>query len=272
MCSIFATKSEAKAWGEANDRHTPRRPLAEKTLARIARGIRKYVVENPEPFIVDGAQAPVFVPRYGEREGQKPRALRVDQPSPVIVPTGNGASLVSAYLARHWGGMTGMGVDQPMPTITTKGSQDQPVTVELAQEADGRSERVIAFLSKYYGQGTGQGVDEPAHTLTSKERLALVTVTVNGEPWVIVDIAMRMLTPRELYRCQGFKSDFIIDQGVELDGDEQLGLSLWNTPTSVPLTKTAQVRMVGNSVPPHLAEALALSNAPAAILRARRTA
>jgi DNA (cytosine-5)-methyltransferase 1 len=229
------------------------------------------VVENPEPFIV-GNQAPVFVPRYGERPGQKPRALRVDQPSPVIVPTGNGASLVSAYLARHWGGMTAMSAEQPYPTITTKGSQDQPVTVELAQEPDGRSERVIAFLSKYYGCGTGQSLDEPAHTLTTKERLALVTVTVDGEPWVIVDIAMRMLTPRELYRCQGFKDDFIIDQGVPLDGDEQLGLSFWNEATSVPLTKTAQVRMVGNSVPPHLAEALALSNAPAAILRDRRTA
>ena len=89
---------------------------------------------------------------------------------------------------------------------------------------------------------------------------------------MIVDIRMRMLTPRELYRCQGFSEDYTIDQGVPLDGDEQLGLSLWNTPTSVPLTKTAQVRMVGNSVPPHLAEALALSNAPAAILRDRRTA
>jgi DNA (cytosine-5)-methyltransferase 1 len=110
-------------------------------------------------------------------------------------------------------------------------------------------------------------VDEPAHTLTTKERLALVTVTVGGEPYVIVDIRMRMLTPRELYRCQGFSDDYVIDQGVELDSDEQLGLSLWNEATTVPLTKTAQVRMVGNSVPPHLAETLALCNAPATILR-----
>ena len=270
-CSIFSTPAEAKAWGQLHDRNTPRRPLADKTLARIARGVRKFVVENPEPFIV-GDQAPVFVPRYGEREGQKPRALKVDQPSPVIVPTGNGASLVSAYLARHWGGMTGMGVDQPMPTITTTGSQDQPVTVELAQEPDGRSERVIAFLSKYYGQGTGQSIAEPAHTLTTKERLALVTVMVKGQPWVIVDIKMRMLTPRELYRCQGFSDDFIIDQGVSLDDDEQLGLSLWNEATTEPLTKAAQIRMVGNSVPPQMAEQLALCNAPAAILTPRRTA
>jgi DNA (cytosine-5)-methyltransferase 1 len=120
---------------------------------------------------------------------------------------------------------------------------------------------------KYYGQGTGQMIDTPAHTLTTKERLALITVTVGGEPWVIVDIGMRMLTPRELYRCQGFDEGYIIDQGVALDDDEQLGLSLWNTPSTVPLTKTAQVRMVGNSVPPHLAEALALCNAPATILR-----
>lgn len=312
MCSIFATKTEAKEWGKANGKHTPRRPLADKTMARVARGIRKFVVENPRPFLVGvggrkgqsaettvdrpfhtitakgdtAIVAPVFVPRYGEREGQKPRALRVDQPSPVIVPTGNGASLVSAFLARHWGGMTGTEIDKPFPTVTTKGCQDQIVTAHIQRDfgtstghkideplatitsdGGGKAALVLAFLMKYYGQGTGQDIDQPAHTLTTKERLALVTVIVDGEPYIIVDICMRMLTPRELYRCQGFKDDFIIDQGVPLDSDEQLGLSLWNEATTVPLTKTAQVRMVGNSVPPDMAHVLALHNAPADILR-----
>lgn len=52
-------------------------------------------------------------------------------------------------------------------------------------------------------------------TLTTKDRLALVTVWVKGEPWVIVDIRMRMLFPRELYRGQGFPETYIIDRGLD---------------------------------------------------------
>ncbi|ULQ45840.1 DNA cytosine methyltransferase [Flagellatimonas centrodinii] len=57
---------------------------------------------------------------------------------------------------------------------------------------------------------------------------------------LIVDIGLRMLNPRELYRAQGFPDGYIIERGH--DGRV--------------FTKSAQVRMVGNSVSPQPAAAL----------------
>lgn len=105
---------------------------------------------------------------------------------------------------------------------------------------------VRAFLAKYYGPAVGQEAGEPLHTATAKPRFGLVVV--EGEPFEIVDIGMRMLTPRELFRAQGFPDSYEIGTGVMPDG------------TAVTLTKTAAIRMCGNSVCPPLAAALAAAN------------
>ena len=88
---------------------------------------------------------------------------------------------------------------------------------------------------RYHASG-GQWADlrDPATTLTTHDRLALVTVWVRGEPFVVVDICLRMLVPRELYNAQDFPPGYVIDR----------------TASGKLLTKTAQVRMVGNSVCP----------------------
>lgn len=303
MLSIFATAEEAKLWARARRKEgwkmgTPRRPLADATMRRIARGVVKYVLEAPEPFIVPmqnagsaasnpgseplrtitaypkgggfAVAAPYLIPRYGERKGQAPRVLDITEPHPVVVPTGNGASLVASYLARHWGGMTGRELTEPHPTVLTKGAQDQLVAAHIQRDfgestghdageplgtvtpgGGGKAAVVASFIQKYYGEGIGQGVGEPAPTVTTKDRMGLVTVELDGEPWVIVDIAMRMLQPRELYRAQGFPDSYVIDRGA--DGRK--------------LTKTEQVRMVGNSVSPPVAAALVRANVPALIAR-----
>lgn len=67
-------------------------------------------------------------------------------------------------------------------------------------------------MTKYYGQGEGQAVTDPAHTLTTKDRFGLVTVEIHGQPYAITDIGMRMLTPREQFRAQGFPDSYIIDR------------------------------------------------------------
>ncbi|MGL4678563.1 MAG: DNA cytosine methyltransferase, partial [Plesiomonas shigelloides] len=99
-----------------------------------------------------------------------------------------------------------------------------------------------AFLVKYYGTDGDPQLREPLHTVTTKDRFGLVTI--NGQDYAIVDIGLRMLTPRELYRAQGFPEAYTIDQGAAAE----------------PITKTAQVRMCGNSVCPPLARALVASN------------
>lgn len=235
-----------------------KRPLAEATLRRIARGIRRYVVEAAEPFIVrlghtghgDAGKArsvhdplstvtskaehllvaPTLVQTgYGERSGQAPRAPGLDKPLGTIVAGGQKHALVAAFLAKHYGGneTPGAPLAAPMSTITT---QDHHALV-------------AAFLVKFYGTG-GQlaGCDEPMHTLPTKDRMGLVTVA--GEQYRIVDIGMRMLQPRELARAQGFGDDYLLEA-------PHLGR---------PLPKHAQVRMVGNSVCPPMAEALVRAN------------
>src|SRR5690348_14118806 len=96
---------------------------------------------------------------------------------------------------------------------------------------------------KYYGEG-GQlaSPGSPMHTLTTKARLGLVTVA--GVEYQIVDIGMRMLTPRELFRAQGFPDSYVIDR----------------TADGTPITKTDQIRLCGNSVCPPLARAIIQAN------------
>ena len=101
---------------------------------------------------------------------------------------------------------------------------------------------VRAFLIKYYGTDQDPRLTEPMHTVPTKDRFGLVTV--HGDEYAIVDIGLRMLTPRELYRAQGFPESYQIDHG----GDGR------------PLTKTAQVRMCGNSVCPPMSRAIVAAN------------
>ncbi len=207
------------------------RPLAEATLRRIARGVMRYVVNSPEPFIVNGV-AP-FVTEHANASHQ--RNMPADEPLRTVCANVKGGhfALVAAFLARHYGGHENDGADLriPMHTITT---QDHHALV-------------LAFLTAFYGnEKDGQALSDPIRTITTKDRLGLVMV--RGELHRIVDIGMRMLAPHELYRAQGFRPDYIIDRGKEEDGSERT------------LTKTAQVRMVGNSVAPPIAEAIVRAN------------
>lgn len=127
---------------------------------------------------------------------------------------------------------------RPMSAVTATGSQQQLITAHVASPLSAEHEaaalRCAAFLINYYGNGTALDAREPLATITTKDRMALVTVWLRGEPWVIVDICLRMLTPRELYNAQDFPARYVIDRTA--DGKA--------------LTKTAQVRMCGNSVCP----------------------
>jgi DNA (cytosine-5)-methyltransferase 1 len=150
---------------------------------------------------------------------------QMEFPMSTIIGKGCTQGLVAAHIKRDFGTSTGAAIDSPLPTITSDGG--------------GHASLVASFLTAYYGtdQQTGD-LREPLPTVMSKDRLALVTV--NSVEYVIVDIGMRMLVPRELYRAQGFPDIYRID--IEYRGK--------------PLTKTAQVRMVGNSVSPSVAAAI----------------
>lgn len=264
------------------------RPLAENTLRRIARGVWRYVIGSAEPFIVPmqhqnrpvgldeplqtittqgnkfNLVAPTLInTRNGERDGQAPRVRNIGDPLPTITAQGSQGALVAALLARHYGGHENDGapLQLPIPTITardhhalvashlvklTGGFGDhrntaQAVTDPLHTVRAGGLHfgEVRAFLVSYYGQGIGQQLAMPMRSVTTHDRFGLVTV--HGQDYAIGDLGMRMLVPRELFRGQGFPDSYVIDPPFN----------------GKPLTKTAQVKMCGNSVPPYMAAAIA---------------
>lgn len=163
----------------------------------------------------------------------------VEQPLNTITAQGAAAGLVTSHMVKLRGDNVGAPATDPLHTISAQGAHHGEVR---------------AFMVKYYGTDGDPALREPLHTVTTKDRFGLVLV--HGEPYAIVDIGLRMLTPRELYRAQGFPESYRIDRGA----------------AGEPITKTAQVRMCGNSVCPPLARALVAANYAEAQQQERRAA
>jgi DNA (cytosine-5)-methyltransferase 1 len=171
----------------------------------------------------------------------------VRKPVSAITQTGSQQQLVTASLATLRRNCVGRDLREPVPAITAGGEHHALVEYTLSQSDEEGALRVSAFLMQYYSCGGQWGaLNKPVNTITTKDRLALVTVFLSGEPYVIVDIQFRMLQPHELYRAQGFPANYVIHEGH--DGRK--------------LNKTQQVRMCGNSVPPPLIAAVARANDP----------
>lgn len=300
------------------------RPLAPKTMERIARGLKKFVLENPEPFIVQcnhggkrrpnnmkepmptitgkhgyGIVEPTLAPYMGTNTTNHPGGSCKDPihtittgnqqcvisplliqyhsetvqgevrgqtiADPVMtVDSSNRYGLVTLFLHKYYdGGYKGAGenINNPLPTITA-GNHNSVVTANLIQmnnhcdgkdirqplptitAGDGHFGEVRAFLTKYYGAGTGQSVKKPLDTITAQDRFGLVVIA--GTKYRIVDIGLRMLEPSELYGCQGFPDDYIIDHDY----------------TGKKYPKSEQVRRCGNAVCPPIPATLVKCNLP----------
>ena len=114
---------------------------------------------------------------------------------------------------------------------------------ELAGELPAVDNNRPAFLVKYYGTGTSARLDEPLHTLTTRDRFGLVLCrTSRGR---VVDVGFRMLTPREMFRAQGFPDTYVIDR---IQGK--------------PLPRAVQVYLCGNTVCPQVVTSLVRANVP----------
>lgn len=189
------------------------------------------------------------------------------EPVSTITRTGSQQSVVGAVLTRQFGTGASHSPSEPLRTV-------------MADGAGGKTQLSTAFFAKYYGTGDGATMDEPTHTVTTKDRFGLVeaaiaappftedmaeraravadflrgqgfwdarefvTLEIAGVTFIIADIGMRMLTPRELFNAQGFPPDYKIDR--DLDGNL--------------FSKSDQIGRAGNSVCPPLAAALAGAN------------
>ncbi|RVP89958.1 DNA cytosine methyltransferase, partial [Sinorhizobium meliloti] len=213
-------------------------------------------------------------PRPDGSEAARP-GRDAGEPLATITQSGSQQSLVAALVARQFGTSTGHSLEGPSATLMADGG--------------GKSQLVMPYLQAYYGTGDGQHETEPMRTVTTKDRHGhveatigvppfteaqadrarqvadfmraqgfwddreFVTVEISGETFVIIDIGMRMLTPRELFNAQGFPSDYVIDGAWNYQA-EGAG-PVWRE-----FSKSVQVSCVGNSVSPPVACALVSSN------------
>jgi len=192
---------------------------------------RGATIDRPIPTIDTSNRHAVVASFLGQNNGgyYDGSGVPIDGPLPTILANGRGHNpIIAAHIQRDFGTGTGQKADSPLGTITSEGG--------------GKAALVYSFLQQYNGTSTGQEVDSPLNTITTLDRFAVVNV--EKREYVIQDVLMRMLQPRELYLCQGFRPGYIIDRCAD----------------GTPITKTEQVRMVGNSVCPPLAEALVRAN------------
>ncbi len=255
-----------------------KKPLAENTMKRIARGLEKFVFENQEPFVIkvthkynqfrghslhdplqtitsknDAALVtPLLIQYHSETTRNGVRGQQVTEPVQTI-DTSNRYGLVMSYLTKFYKSGTGQGLDEPIHTITTSPGHFGTISVltvdwkelkeaGIDEETAEKCTWVSRFIMEYYGCGTGQDVKGPLHTIVTKDRFALVTVL--GGEYVILDIFLRMLKPEELKLGQGFPEDYIIDR--DYNGNKY------------PVSK--QVARIGNSVVPVMAKKLVEAN------------
>lgn len=225
--SIFDTSEEIK------EKYGIRavRPLAEKTMNRIAKGYKKFIVDAEEPFVVENSDKlilPYLIQYHSESKKSDFRGQSIKEPL-MTLDTSNRYGLVCAFISKFY--KTGIGQDcrEPLHTVTTSGAHFG---------------LVMAFLIKYYGEGTGQEITKPLDTLTTKDRFGLVEVF--GDQYRVYDIGLRMLEPKEQYGCQSFPNDYIIDRDYE--GKEY--------------KRSEQTARCGNSVPPKVPQALVKANLP----------
>lgn len=319
--SIFDTSEEIK------EKYGIRavRPLAPKTMDRIARGLKKFVIDNPEPFIIQcnhgGERRPndirepmptitgkhgygivePYMVQIGQTGFTKDRSKDVREPlttivsknehcliEPTLAPymgtnttnhpggnckdpihtitTGNQQCLISPTLIQYHsetaqGEVRGQTIKDPIMTVDGSNryglvtsflskfyksgtGQDMREPLHTITTSPGHFGEVRAFLIKYYGDATGQDIEQPLDTVTTKDRFGLVTI--EGVDYQIVDIGLRMLEPKELYGCQGFPNDYIIDHDY----------------TGKKYPRSEQVRRCGNAVCPPIPAALVKANLP----------
>lgn len=170
--------------------------------------------------------------QFGESVGHD-----MEEPAHTDTAGVNKSAVIAANLTQFYGSnatASGGDLDDPLRTVTTSGDRD-----------GGHAGLVSSFLTKYYGEGLpNQAIDEPVHTVTTKPRHGVVTVDIDGLTYAIADIGMRMLTPRERFRAQGFPDSYVIDR----------------RPDGTRLSATVQGSCCGNSVPPPVARALVAAN------------
>jgi DNA (cytosine-5)-methyltransferase 1 len=282
-----------------------KKPLAEKTLWRVAQGIRKFVLETPEPFIVKvnhgkrqarnhsihdplstitagqrghALVAPTLVQTgQGERAGQRPRFLNIQAPLGTVVACGQRHALVAAFLAKHYGDplrksgggvVLGSDLGQSLDTITAT-DHHSLAAVCLAK-----------FRGTHENQPSSADVGEPLPTTTAggmhvAEVRAFLTAYYSTDGGQSLKDPLRTVTTKDrlgLVTVMGVDYQ-IADIGLRMLQPEELLIGNFGDyakqyDISAAPTKEAKIRLIGNSVCPDVAAALVRANLRGDLARA----
>jgi DNA (cytosine-5)-methyltransferase 1 len=172
----------------------------------------------------------------------------LNKPAPTATGGGNHTGVISAYLSTYYGNSKdGHAADEPMPTIVGK-DRIQLITTSaiqwpLTSDELKRAKMVGRFLIRELGEKVTKHLVWVRDT-DRRKTFPLVRAMIDGHHRIIVDLLMRMLVPRELAKAQGFPTDYIIDRDS----------------AGKPVSKADQVKLIGNSVCPQVAQAIAKAN------------
>ncbi len=242
--------------------------IATPILTKFQQNSNGQALDRPIDTVMPGAQrfglvAPTLIQYHSETSDGEVRGQELDEPIMTIDTAPRYALSVAHIMKNYGGGYQGAGsaADKPLDTVTAVDHNslvtahiltlrnnmdgqkaDEPLTTVSASGA--HHAEVQAFLVKYFSNGQPKSVDQPLDTVTTRDRFAVVTI--HGEDYIITDIKMRMLQPRELFNAQGFPEDYIID--VDADGKTY--------------PKSKQVARCGNAVTPPVPAALVRANLP----------
>lgn len=250
-----------------------KKPLADNTQRRIVRGIQRFIIEHPNPFLMNITEKGIISSHITHISQIAKDRLQSKVTDSVHTRTTDAEHrLLTPILGVNTTGHPGSSPEDPLKTVTT-GGHHMLITPVLAQyHTDKKSQsveqatfmlhekevmiptikversyirEVRAFLLKYYGnEENGQVLNDPLHTITTKDRFGLVTV--QSVDYQIIDIGVRMLQPHELFAAQGFPKTYTFN--VDVNGKRY--------------PKSVQVARCGNAVPPPFSEALVRVNLP----------
>lgn len=267
-----------------------KKPLVENTMRRIARGIQKFVINNPQPFIVQvnfsgskhhycrsideplstitskngwGLVTPFLAQYHSETIHSHVRGQEVDRPI-LTIDTNPRYALVAAFLAKHYGGnYTGpeSGIGDPIPTVTTVD----------------HNALVTSHLVKLRGTNIGHPATEPLHTITAGgmhlgEVRAFLLKYYGSDNGQSCNEPLHTVTTKDkfgLVTIQGQEYQ-IVDIGMRmLEPHELFAAQVFPRDYIIDrdfegkrYPKAAQVARCGNAVPPPFAEHLVRANLP----------
>ena len=291
--SIFLTQEEAKAQGL-----NVKRPLAEATMRRIAKGVERFVINAAEPFIVPVDHTSAFAPFITEHaNASHQRNMPADEPLRTICAQVKGGhfALVSPVIARQFGRSVGQSVEEPLGTVMAKADKSQLVTAFLAKHYTGvvgaeltkplptvttvdHNSLVTSHLVKLRGTcQDGQPVTEPMPTVTAGglhvgEVRAFLLKYYGNDSTIPCSEPLHTVTTRDRFGLVTVRGvDYqIVDIGMRMLEPHELFAAqgfrddyvIDHDATGKKFTKTAQVARCGNAVCPPLAAALVRANLP----------